>query len=325
MDADTSGHSADSICSDDTEYLLGQNVSIREIDDDDLQIHQNAKISSSRSRAHHISPKHSPQKLQPKNSKNLRSPPRKENKAKPGNRLDEFQRSPSHGTAKHPSAMEPSISKVKGKQDKKSKVPHGYVSNEGAWGHGEKGQIGYEVKGVRHTQDFERTSKSKKVFSDSYAKHQQSQRRFQSPEDHKSVHMQDFHKVTGSPSLNSECNYDAASRGTPPTRERSNAKQKHMEPGRSLLRQNLPVIQDNWEVDSEFSSDMVNGGQNTVDVDSNDMESEMSEATEDLIGGQDVGDEDLTEKLKELNLAVNYDPGTNGECLLLSLLVTCKL
>ena len=39
----------------------------------------------------------------------------------------------------------------------------------------------------------------------------------------------------------------------------------------------------------------------------------MSEATEDLMAGQDEDEEDFTEKLKELNLAVNYDAGTNGE------------
>ena len=41
----------------------------------------------------------------------------------------------------------------------------------------------------------------------------------------------------------------------------------------------------------------------------------MSEATEDLIGREvdHQEDEDFTAKLKELNLAVNFDAGTNGE------------
>lgn len=73
MDVDASGHSDNSICSDDTEYLLGQNVSIREIDDDDdIQTHESARAPSAISRSYHSSPQHSPQKLQQINSANLR-------------------------------------------------------------------------------------------------------------------------------------------------------------------------------------------------------------------------------------------------------------
>ena len=313
MDADTSGHSADSICSDDTEYLLGQNVSIREVDDEDVHIQTNVKVSSSRNTSYHISPQRSPQKLQHISSSNLRSQSRKEVKMKPGKGSDEFLRSPGRSTTKHATTVEPSMSKVKGQQDKKSKLCHDYLSNEVTRGHSEKGQTGYVTKGVRHSEDFERTSKSKKFVSDSYAKHHQRQSSLQSLENHKSVHAQGLHKVIGSPNLKSDLHYnDPTERLTPPTRERSSAKRKPTDPGRSPVRQNLPVNQDNWEVDSEISVDMVNGGLNIVDVESNDMESEMSEATEDLIGGGDVDDEDITEKLKELNLAVNYDAGTNG-------------
>ena len=322
MDADTSGHSADSICSDDTEYLLGQNVSIREIDDDDLQIHENAKVPSSLRRSYERSPQHSAQKQQLVNLTNLRSPSRKELKVKPGKGPHEYQRSPSHGTTKHPPTVEPPMTKTKGKPDKKSKVPHDYLSNEVSRGLNSeqaKGQTSYKTKGMKHTQDFEQTLKSKITVTDSYAKHQQIQS-FQSPETHKSIHAQaqGLRKGTGSANVNADLHYDPASRLTPPTRERINAKRKPTTPGRSPVRQNLPINQDNWEIDSEISLDTntVNGVQNTVDVDSNDMESEMSEATEDLIREEDVDDEDITEKLKELNLAVNYDVGTNGEFLI---------
>ena len=307
MDLDTSGHSADSICSDDTEYLLGQNVSIREIDDDDLQIHEHAKVQSSLGRSYHVSSQHSAQKLQQINAKSLRSPSRKDLKIKTGKGQDEFQRSPSRSMDKYPSSVEPSMSKVKGKPDKKSKAPHDYVSNEVTRGYSETRQ-----QAVRHNQDFESTSKSKKTISDSYAKHQHVQSHFQSPESQKSVHVQGHHIVTGSPKLKQELHYDSPSRLTPPTREKNNAKRKPTEPGRLPVRQHLPVDQDNWEIDSEISLDMAHGGQNPVDVESNDMESQMSEATEDLIE-ENVDDEDITEKLKELNLAVNYDTGTNGE------------
>ena len=67
--ADTSRHSADSICSDDTEYLLGQNVSIREIEDDDLPVHEHGKINSAFGRSQHMSPQRSPKKPQQVNSK----------------------------------------------------------------------------------------------------------------------------------------------------------------------------------------------------------------------------------------------------------------
>ena len=60
-----------------------------------------------------------------------------------------------------------------------------------------------------------------------------------------------------------------------------------------------------------FSLDTLNGG-NNVEAESNDLESQVSEATEDLMRGEDEDDEDITEKLKELNLAVNYDTNTNG-------------
>ena len=78
------------------------------------------------------------------------------------------------------------------------------------------------------------------------------------------------------------------------------------------MRQNLPVVQDNWEIDSQISLDTLNGG-NNVEVESNDLESQVSEATEDLMRGEDEDDEDITDKLKELNLAVNYDTNTNGK------------
>ena len=322
MDADTSGHSADSICSDDTEYLLGQNISIREIDDDDLQIHENAKVPSSLRRSYERSPQRSAQKLQPVSSTNLRSPLRQELKVKPGKGPNEYQRSSCHGTAKRSPTMEPSsMTKAKGKPDKKSKVPHNYLSNEVSRGLNSeqaKGQTSSKTKGVKHTQDFEQSSKSKTTVTESYVEHQQIQS-FQSPENHKSLHAQSqgLHKGTGSPNVNSELYYDPVSRLTPPTRERINAKRKPTPPGRSPVRQNLPISQDNWEIDSEISLDTLNGVQNTVDVDSNDMESEMSEATEDLIREEEAEDEDITEKLKELNLAVNFDAGTNGEFLIM--------
>ena len=323
MDADTSGHSGDSICSDDTEYLLGQNASIREIEYDDLQIHENAKVSSSLRRTYERSPQRSAQKQQQVNSTNLRSLSRKELKVKPGKGPQEYQRSPSHGSTKRPPTMEPPMTKAKEKPDKKSKVPHDYLSNEVSRGLNSeqaKGQTSYKTKGMKLSQDFEQISKSKITATDSYAKHQQIQS-FQSPETHRSIHAQaqGLRKGSGSPNVNSELHYDPASRLTPPTRERINAKRKPTTPGRSPVRQNLLINQDNWEIGSEISSDTdtVNGVQNTVDVDSNDMESEMSEATEDLIREEDVDDEDITEKLKELNLAVNYDVGTHGEFLIM--------
>lgn len=317
MDADTSGHSADSICSDDTEYLLGQNISIREIDDDDLHIHElNAKGQSPQSRLYDRSPQHSPQKLQQVNSANLRSPLRKELKSKPGKGLHEFQRSPGHSTTKQPTTGKSSMAKAKRKPDNKLKVAHGYLGTEVVRGHSEqaKGKTSYKTKTMKSAQDLDQVAKGKTAVTDNFAKQQQNQS-FQSPENYRAsrAQAQGPLKVSGSPNMKSEPHYNSASRLTPSTRDKSNAKRNPTAPSRLLVQQNVPVNQDNWELDSEISLDMVNAVRNTGDVEPNDLESDMSEATEDLIREEDVDDEDLTEKLKELNLAVNYDIGTNGE------------
>ena len=201
------------------------------------------------------------------------------------------------------------MNKVKGK---KSKGPRDFISNEVAREHSEMVQNGYRSKGVWQSQELESAPKSSRSNSDSYAKHTHIQGNFQSPESHKSVHVQSHHMVTGSPKLRPELHYDHPSRLTPPTRERQNAKIRPTEPARLPVRQNLPVVQDNWEIDSQISLDMLNGG-NNVEVESNDLESQVSEATEDLMRGEDEDDEDITDKLKELNLAVNYDTNTNGK------------
>ena len=311
MDADTSGQS-DSVCSDDTEYLLGQNVSIREIDDDD-DIQTNAKVPpSSISRSYHASPQHSPQKLQQIHSPNLRSPQRKGVNVKPGKEQEGLQRSPGHSTAKRSPVVEKtSSSKVAAKSDRKSRTQQNYALGDVSRGQSQKAQSGYVIETVRYNQDVERMPKNKKQASDSFPKYPHGQSKFQSPENQKSIHAN--HKVTGSPKVKSESPYNQ-SQGTPPSRDKANSKWKHVEPGRSPVRESaMPVNQNNWEIDSEISVDMVNGGYNMVEVESNDLESEMSEATEDLIGRQDEEDEDFTEKLKELNLAVNFDANTNGE------------
>lgn len=314
MDADDTSGNSDSICSDDTEYLLGQNVSIREIDDEDEdnhQTHENSKVPSPISRSYRSSPQHSPQKLQQINSANLRSPSRKGVKVKAGKGQDDLQRSPGHSASKRSSAMETSTRKVTAKADRKSRTQQNYTVEGISRGQSQTVQSSYGTETVRYNQNVERLSKSKKHVSDSYTKHPHGQGKFQSPENHKSVHA--HHKTTGSPKLKSDLRYDP-SQLTPPSRDKVNTKRKHIEPGRSPVRESaMHANQNNWEIDSEISVDMVNGGHNSVDIDSNDLESEMSEATEDLIAGQDEDDEDFTEKLKELNLAVNFDAGTNGE------------
>ena len=307
--ADTSRHSADSICSDDTEYLLGQNVSIREIEDDDLPVHEHGKINSFFGRSQHMSPQRSPKKPQQVNSKNVISSSKKDVKIKTVRGQDEYHRSPSPSIDKHLSSMEPQMNKVKGK---KSKGPREFISNELSREHSEMVQNSYRSKGVWQSQELEGAPKSSRSNSDSYAKHTHIQGNFQSPESHKSVHVQSQHMVTGSPKLRPELHYDHPSRLTPPTRERQNTKIRPTEPARLPVRQNLPVVQDNWEIDSQISLDTLNGG-NNVEVESNDLESQVSEATEDLMRGEDEDDEDITDKLKELNLAVNYDTNTNGK------------
>lgn len=52
-----------------------------------------------------------------------------------------------------------------------------------------------------------------------------------------------------------------------------------------------------------------------MEIELNDLESEMFEVTEDLIG-REVDyqeDEDFIVKFKEFNLVVNFDVGINGE------------
>ncbi|XP_022807934.1 probable serine/threonine-protein kinase kinX isoform X3 [Stylophora pistillata] len=308
MDADTSGHSDISICSDDTEFLLGQNISIREIDDDDvIQAHESVKIPSSVSRSYHLSPQPSPQKLQQINSSNLRSPQRKGGITKPGKGQDVIPRSPGHSIAKQFSSVESSKSNIKAKADKKSQPPQNYTPKENL--KGQTPQTGYGSEAVRYSQDGERTPKSKKQVPENFAKHPHGIGKFQSPENHKSIHA--HQNATGNPSLKSDSLYKP-SQLIPPLRDKANSKRKQVEFGRSPLKENyIPGNQNNWEIDSEISLDLVNGDQKFVETETNDLESQMSEATEDLVAGQDGDEEDFTEKLKELNLAVNYDADTN--------------
>lgn len=314
MDADTSGHSDHSICSDDTEYLLGQNVSIREIDDDDdIQTHESARAPPSISRSYHSSPQHSPQKLQQTNSANLRSPQRKVVNVKPGKGPSGSQRSPGHSTARQVEKTYSSKGTAKG--DRKSQTQQNYATGDVLRGQSQKLQSSYGTETTRYDQDVDRVPKSKKQVSDSYmyTKHPDGPSKFQSQESNKAIHT--YQKVIGSPKMKTELPYDT-SQLTPPTRDKVNSKRKHIEPGRSPVRESVPPVnQNNWEIDSEISVDMVNGGCNSMEIESNDLESEMSEATEDLIGREvdHQEDEDFTAKLKELNLAVNFDAGTNGE------------
>lgn len=314
MDADTSGHSDNSICSDDTEYLLGQNVSIREIDDDDdIQTHESARAPPSISRSYHSSPQHSPQKLQQINSANLRSPQRKVVNVKPGKGPSGSQRSPGHSTARQVEKTYSSKGTAKG--DRKSQTQQNYATGDVLRGQSQKLQSNYGTETTRYDQDVDRVPKSKKQVSDSYmyTKHPDGPSKFQSQESNKAIHT--YQKVIGSPKMKTELPYDT-SQLTPPTRDKVNSKRKHIEPGRSPVRESVPPVnQNNWEIDSEISVDMVNGGRNSMEIESNDLESEMSEATEDLIGREvdHQEDEDFTAKLKELNLAVNFDVGTNGE------------
>ncbi|XP_068690507.1 putative leucine-rich repeat-containing protein DDB_G0290503 isoform X2 [Montipora foliosa] len=303
MDADVSLHSADSICSDDTEYLLGQNVSIREIDEEDLQNNR--------------SPQHSPPKL---HQINVRSPSRKDIKGKPEEASHEIQRSPGQFNTTRSPVVEPSHAKAKAKSEKKSKVLHNYYLHNGVSKpkHTEqvKGQVLHETNSMKYEQDFEKMSKRKTTVKENYTKQRKTQS-FHSPENHKVnyTHTQSLGKVNRSPNVQkTELYYDPRSQAGQNTKGRNRVKRKPIPSTLSPVQHMLPSNQDNWEIDSEISLDMVNGGQRNVGVESNDLESEMSEATEDLIREEDieeVDDEDITEKLKELNLAVNYDAGTN--------------
>lgn len=303
MDADVSLHSADSICSDDTEYLLGQNVSIREIDEEDLQNNR--------------SPQHSPPKL---HQINVRSPSRKDIKGKPEEASHEIQRSPGQFNTTRSAVVEPSHAKAKAKSEKKSKVLHNYYLHNGVSKpkHTEqvKGQVLHETNSMKYEQDFEKMSKRKTTVKENYTKQRKTQS-FHSPENHKvnHTHTQSLGKVNRSPNVQkTELYYDPRSQAGQNTKGRNRVKRKPIPSALSPVQHMVPTNQDNWEIDSEISLDMVNGGQRNIGVESNDLESEMSEATEDLIREEDieeVDDEDITEKLKELNLAVNYDAGTN--------------
>lgn len=308
MDADVSLHSADSICSDDTEYLLGQNVSIREIDDDDLQIN----------RSYNQSPQHSPQKLHVQRV-NLRPPSRKEVSVKPVKAPHEFQRSP----GKRAAVVQPPIVKAKVKSEKKLKVPQEYLHDEVSnprHPQQVKGQVVAKTKSMKYSQDFNMVSKSKRSGKGSRGKQKQIQS-FNLSENHKvaGIHTQvhGHGKANRSPSTKPELDYDLAAQEMPASTEKNRVIRKSMPFVQLPVRQTLSANHDNWELDSEISLDMYNAGQSNTGVESNDLESEMSEATEDLVREDDDADEDddedITEKLKELNLAVNFDAGTDGE------------
>lgn len=175
-----------------------------------------------------------------------------------------------------------------------------------------------EKKSMKYSQDFDRVSKGKTSVKGNHSKQHQIQ----------SFSISDNPKVAGidtqvhghgkanrSPSTKSELDYDLTAQEMPASKEKNRVKRKPMPSGRLPVQQTLTASHDNWELDSEISVDMYNAGQSNVGVETNDLESEMSEATEDLVREEDDADddEDIREKLKELNLAVNFDAGTNGE------------
>ena len=302
---------SDSICSDDTEYLLGQNVSIREIDDVDVDASLN-EVSLYMGSSHHSPPQHSPQKPHHMKSTKSRSPQRKEvcignARAMPPSRgANEFDQQRSaerltvHGSSKCSPIVEPFTSRDVEMGDPRSRATfrNDEVSKRGRnsenWLQSSPNQKAVKSKKESKTRQHgqhgtDKTCKNTQFKSDSIPKT-------------KLLPVSDLSHHT----MTLRC--------TSPTKG-SFVKRPHEKYVKKLpTRQAIPINQENcWEVGSEISVDVINEGRSTLYVDANELESEgHSETTEDLFGREDLNDDNITEKLKELNLAVHFDTNTSG-------------
>lgn len=316
MDADTSNCS-DSICSDDTEYLLGQNVSFREIDDYENQSDSEniAKCVRGQNtpRTHSIQAIYNtklspPRKGQREKAKSLVSPQKQIYK----DNYSSVDRC--HETTDTFVDHQRIIRKTDDVQ-KENRRNTSKTEEQQASEFGDRARRERVLKNAGQLQN-ESSKKSYKYSSyvqtsDVYERH------IGSGTETDSVLRKSSHQKKG-PEL--DYSYEQrtmSSPFSPPTKDHDGPSKKNQKSGTGASKREFALsrTQDtcSWEADSDVSVDAVTNHHGALEH--NDLVSEMSDATEDLVGvsGEEELDAEVAEKLKKLNLAVNYDAETDGK------------
>lgn len=257
-------NSSDSICSDDTEYLLGQNVSLREMDDYDehpstvLTTKQQGGQYSTSSRQQYVTHETGRSNLKNRNENVLYNTQKQHTKHQ--SKSTQHQRTnPNELTPPDPRKLQKTAKqKIRGVHDERDATPTSYqTSTWSAATYNKKQQIPNKTE----------TQKAS-MKSNFEEKHIQQER------------------------------------GTHGQGTKTKLK---VETKKEWRKQMSPAPQDQsleWNQTHDHGS--MYGSPEHVDV-----VSVTSEATEDLLKDDEL-DSSIIQKLKELNLAVNYDPDTEG-------------
>ena len=304
----------ESICSDDTEYLLGQNVSVREIEDTDTEevdaaFSPKISVTGQQVKKH---PSHiSSSKTNIKQSKRVA-----ENKIldKNSNRgIKDIKRE----------------KRDNGSYEKSYNVPNLRGTNNSKQGE-TKDILSLRTREHNHIKLSNQDSnlRGKKLLSnsvssgsdDSAIRSHDGQRLLGSPGSEKmytvkkSKHFENEYAYVGSPQEQIP--------NSPPTKDCSAKKSKHKNTHKEMWRNNLSPSSQKWETDSEPSTDIIltaayYDANNTSD-DWNDERNQHYDEDEEI-------DNSVMEKLKQLNLAVSCDDASNGEWFIMKVITCCHL
>lgn len=287
---DENNLSSESICSDDTEYLLGQNVSIREIDDIDLKpstkFEKTEKITSLKYNEDRQSPRIRNENRKGQYLIDSSTQSKEEKRRVPtSDKLQEpnllgYQE---RGKAKYStqsSGIEPTPKYYSSQK---------YISEPSDVSREKKGSVGKPSQGRTKVQPSAQQGKSKTHIEGGRSITRDIKQR----EDYK-----DYPK---------QRSYDDKRAGSDRGGPKVVKTEAEPDQRKGWRQKDSPV---NFE--KSWKREVYEGEENLDSPEQADVGSMASEATEDLLKQDDELDGSIIEKLKELNLAVSYDADTQG-------------
>ena len=306
---------SESVCSDDTEYLLGQNVSLREIEDTDAEEldiipsmkspvaqQQQPQIPLSRSKKYSfdilLPSKTNKQLLVEQKEIENRSTKQSVRGARTDNRHHE-------DNGQHSQAVGNDLqNESRGKSSNRVREYYGRTSQHNS-NKASRKMLSRSVSGGSDDSMVRESSRrqSPKQYEKPSCNIQrivispESEKRFASKKNKGAVNVTERSPWEQPPS-------------SPPTKDHSSVrKAKHSDHQKVAWRNTLPSERQNkWETDSEPSTDIILDARNEL-VDTGD---ELGEVRNQVDGEEEEIDSSIMEKLKELNLAVNFDENTDG-------------
>ena len=301
---------SDSVCSDDTEYLLGQNVSLREIDDGEDQTDYQTKLEKGQE-------KEPPQKayspLQTKYNTRVTSARH------------------THRSQRDQNITPPQRHDQTGRFATKAAVPVAFVEDVNS----HKAQdLHKESRGVVQSKDDHLDSREEQRGSETVDEFQS--RKYKVRDHYTSyagygqgnidiqvrttsdISNGQMHKRGLEPNTHTHEYDEKVVTFSPPTKDPSASNRKNerttigVSKGAAGTSATEPYP---WVADAAASLDISANQDGTGQLEQGDMASVLSDTTEDLVGmsGEEDLDEQVTEKLKKINLAVNYDTESEGK------------